>query len=531
MSRPKGMGERKGLYPAADPTAPGGMSQDELVSEMVTYHGWGKAEAKALTWTEQIEVVCQERLNREREKEKEMTTNPDKQPLFIGMPNSNDYIFDGHAGASPSGAERWMSCTASLAASRKFLETLSPNQQREFASGSSAARQGTTAHAAGEAGIRLMLGQISEAEYDNILLELSIDNEAGEAYDEDMAEHVTEHLDFIQQYHDAGHRIAVEQRVEAVIPVGEDDATYAILGSADAVSYPTPTEPVLTIIDYKHGEGKDVTVDENPQLRIYGLGVLGDLVDEDGNLPEDLETIEYVIVQPRSGGIKTFSESVDDLLDWRDDVLSPALTAALWGKGAEFNPSDEACQWCPAKGGCAALAKSRQDKAVDLFSVVQDAEYENGPGSFPETGLMSNDDLGDLYSQILGLTKLAEDMKAEVNRRLHRGETVPGFHLVNYQPPKFWAEDAATCLSVDTMEDEGARLSVVERDMLWKDPVLVTPTQALTLLKKAGLGNPEEELSDLIIQPEKRPVAAPVTDRRSAWTGVPPEQMFNEEEA
>ena len=59
--------------------------------------------------------------------------------LFIGMPVTRDYIFDGHAGAGPSGAERWMNCTESLGAARRFLETLSPNQQAEFAVGGSAA--------------------------------------------------------------------------------------------------------------------------------------------------------------------------------------------------------------------------------------------------------------------------------------------------------------------------------------------------------------------------------------------------------
>lgn len=498
--------------------APGIMPKAALIEELVDEHGYDIRKIDALSWPELINAV----------KENREMKNP---PLFIGMPYSNDYIFDGHAGASPSGAERWMTCTASLATSRAFLESLSPNQQREFASGSSAARQGTTAHAAGEAEIRLMLGDITQAEYDNILLELTVDNDEGEDYDEEMASHVAEHVDFIKQYLDSGHVIRVEQRVEAVIPVGEDDATYTITGSADAASYPTPEEPVLTIVDYKHGEGKDVTVDENPQLRIYGLGVLGDMIDEEGNLPEDLETIEYVIIQPRTSGVKVFSESVDDLLDWRDDVLSPALTAALWGKGAVFAPSDPVCQWCPAKGGCAALAEAQQAKAADLFEAVQDAEFENGPGSFPETGLLSNDDLGTLYAQITGLTKLAESMKAEVNRRLHRGEKVKGHKLVEYQAPRYWSDNADMALDPQTMVDEGGidlPDSIVSS--LWKPSVLTTPTQALAILKKAGVEKPDEVLASLIIKPEVRPIAASETSNKKEWTGVPPEQMFDIEE-
>jgi hypothetical protein len=521
--RPKSMKPRKGLYPEADPTAPGGMSQKELVSEMVKYHHWDKAEAKALPWTEQIDAVCQGRLDREREAKRvckdvhfavSMYSGP--APLFIGMPDSNDYIFDGHVGASPSGAERWIECTASLSASRAFLESLSPNQQREFASGSAAARQGTTAHAVAEAELSLALGVITQEQYDNTLLDLSLSPENGEEYTEEMEAYVADHVDFVKQYLDAGRTVLIEKRVEAVIPVGEDDNVHTINGSLDAGALPNDEEPTLTVVDLKYGEGKDVSVEHNPQVRIYALGLLGELIDEDGNLEHDIETIEYVIVQPRLGGVKVWTETLDDLLDWRDDVLSPALTKALWGKGATFSPSESVCQWCPAKGSCAALLQSRMDNASELFDVIQEAEYKDGPGAFPETGLLDNDTLGSLYSQITGLTKLAEEMKAELNRRLHRGEDVEGYHLVNYQPGRVWKDGAD-----EALEDE---------DALWKRG-LVTPTQAVAIaekeLKDEGL---VDQLKDLIYTPPKRPVAAPVTDRRKAWEGVPPEQMFDKEE-
>lgn len=433
-------------------------------------------------------------------------------PLFIGMPDTMDYIFDGHAGAGPSGAERWMTCTGSLEMGRRFLETLSPNQQSQFSVASVAARQGTTAHAVGELEVEVMLGRVDQTEADNRLMELTIMPETeGEAYDAEMAAYITEYVDLARQYAEAGHEILLEARVEAGVPVDEavsPEGVYVIRGSADLIALPTEDENVLTVGDLKYGDGIDVDVDSNPQVRIYALGVLGLLADEEGNLPY-LDKIVYHIIQPRLGGIKTWEESLDDLLDWRDDVLSPALSLALAGAagGATLTPSEKACQWCPARGGCPALTEQRMSSAADLFSVITETEFETGIlGAFPETGSLSDERIGALLSQIKGLTDIEADLKAEVQRRLHRGNTIPGWQMVNYQPPRVWKDGAAEALA-----DED----------VWKPQVLVTPTQALKIM-----GEDSAVLADLIDKPAVRPVAAPDGDRRKTWSGTPPEQMF-----
>jgi len=506
-------------FPAAPATAPGGMSQKALVAELVGKHGYTKAMATAMKWPEQIEAVITERREREM---RERINASQPAPMFIGMPDSMDFVFDGHAGAGPSGAERWMNCTASLQAAREFLETLTPNQQAQFAGANMAARQGTTAHAAAEIEVRVMLGTATEEEANNTLMELAILPETeGEAYDETMADYITEYVDLVKQYADGGHDILVEQRVMAAIPL-TDDSVYEIRGSADFIAMPTPEDKVLVVGDLKYGEGIDVDVDENPQIRIYALGALSELADDEGNLPE-LDEVVYYIIQPRLGGIKTWRESVDDLLDWRDEVLSPALSLALAGTagGATYNPSELACQWCPAKGSCAALAAQRLSSAKELFDVITEAEFAEGPGAFPETGSLTNERLGELLKQVEGLTKIKDDLRAEAQRRLYRGTQVPGYQLVSYTPPRKWADDAAEQLRPMDFDDP--------LNELWKQS-MITPTQALAALKKAGVTDPETMLGSHIVVPDKRPVIAPEGDRRKTWTGTPPEQMFPETE-
>ena len=437
------------------------------------------------------------------------------EPMFLPDPKFYDYRFSGHAGAGPSSAERWMTCTHSLRLSREFLETLTPQQQQQFAAANTAARQGTTAHAAAETEIRLLLGHIDQTEADLTLMELAVmPDEESEAYDSEMAETLGEYVDLVHTYgRDRGYEnVMIEQRVGASVfldgyPLDHPDRVYTITGSADCIVLPTAEEPDLVVADLKYGNGIDVSVEGNPQIRIYGLGALAQLIDLGRGLPEQ---ITYHIVQPRLGGIKTWTESTDDLIAWRDEVLSPALTQALTGVGAKFAPSDKACQFCPARGGCPALTEERVAAAADLFDTVVEAEYEHGPGAFPPAESLTDTRLGELLAQITGLIDIHADLKAEAQRRLVRGDAVPGFKLVSYTPPRKWSEDAP------------ARLKRVKA--LWKEPSLVTPTQALKMLK--GDDGAIRKVEDLIVHPDMRPVIAPEHDRRKTWRGTPAEQMF-----
>lgn len=507
----------KGKIKGAHPTAPGGMSEAQLRKELTTKHNYLDAEVDegAMSWTELIDAVIEGRKAREREDK----AGP---PLLVRDPDTNDYAFNGHAGTGPSSAHRWLYCTKSLGASRRFLETLTPNQQAEFAKSSTAARQGTTAHSAGEAELSAILGHTTVAERDATLLELAVIPEDGESYDDEMAEHVSLYVDLISEFIEerGAENVLLEQKLEAAVWLtGDHEGNYYLVrGSADAVINPTKAHKNLVIVDYKHGEA-DVDVEENDQVRTYALGALGDLTDDDGNLTVDLERITYYIVQPRNGGVKMWEESLDALLDWRDETLAPALTAALYddeSATAEFVPSDKSCQWCPARGACPALSLQRMEAATELFDVITETEFEEGPGAFPETGLMEDAALGRLLEQVNGLMSIQEDLKAEVQRRLHRGAEIPGFKMVSYTPPRKWKE--------------GAKEDLRERFPELFAEKIITPKQALALLQ-ASKEEAVEDVTGYIETPDPRPVAAPEMDRRKKWTGEAPESMFTELEA
>lgn len=160
------------------------------------------------------------------------------------------------------------------------------------------------------------------------------------------------------------------------------------------------------------------------------------------------------------------------------------------------------------------------DAAVDLFDTMIEAEIEGD--LFPETATLTNDRLAVLYAQATGLTKIADDLKAELQRRLHRGIPVPGYQLVNYTPRSSWKPEAEEKLDPETFDEDVIPEEVIEQ--LWQRKML-SPTQALKVLGK-GNEAAAKYLEGLIDRPAKRPVVAPEGDKRKPWTGVPPEAMF-----
>lgn len=531
MSKEKTARQNEGGFIGnAPPTSPGGMKQAALAEELIERHGYTPEQMDEFreftatgrrkktwrldAWGDMVEIVAQERRNRELEADLESASEPptyvEPGSLLIKDPDTYDYIFNGHAGAGPSASERWMSCTASLAASRKFLETLTVNQQKEFAVSSQAAQQGTTAHAAAETKARVILGEIDEAEADLTLMELAFVEDEGVSYDDDMEDFIQEYVDLVKMYHDEGREVLIETRVAAAVWL-DDDTVHEVKGSADFGAMPTGEDNYLVVGDLKYGNGVDVDVEENPQARIYALGMLARLADDEGNLP-DLDGVRYYIAQPRLGGIKKWEESIDDLLDWRDEVLAPALALALAGPegGATFNPEPKACQFCPARGSCAALGEQVLSSASDLFDTVIEAEMTDG--GF-DTGLLDDTRLGELLTQAQSLSKIADSLKSEAQRRLYRGRTVKGYQLVNYQPPRSWTEGAD-----EVFEDD---------ERMWAKKLL-SPTQAEKIAKTLNDPSLTERVEGMTHKPDVRPVVAPEGDRRKTWTGAPPEQLFPE---
>lgn len=251
----------------------------------------------------------------------------------------------GHARLSPSASERWLSCPASVLASEGLEDEESVY-----------AREGTAFHAYAELHCRMtILNSLSEKEFQDQLYSWrqEFSGVLSDGQEDEMHEYVIPYLEFIQEcLEEHPHSVLLlEQTLDTGIP--------HCWGTGDVVIV-SPTH--VHVIDIKYGQGVKVYSDGNSQFRLYGLGALplADLLGE-------VETVYLTVYQPRLDNVHTSEMSVEELLEWREEIL-PIAEAALQ-PGAPFGPSEEACRWCPLSGRCRAQVEA----------VFGDAPFEEDP--------------------------------------------------------------------------------------------------------------------------------------------------------
>lgn len=281
-----------------------------------------------------------------------------------------------HARLSPSSAERWLHCPASVELSESYSDESSPY-----------AEEGTRAHTVAEAHAAALFG-----------LPVPVLPEA----DEDMYRHGAQYAEHLNEFmvtddEKAPGFVRLEQRVYPGVP--------ECYGTADAVIVKPRT---IRIVDYKYGAGVKVYAVENPQLMLYGLGAL----EMFGDVLGVTEQVHITVHQPRMDHLDTWTISAQELREWRDYVVVPGA-ALTRSPEAHFAPSLSACRWCPASGDC---------KARTEYLTKRD---------FGDPGTLSVEDLAEalrVAPQMRDWLKNVEERA--LSRAYGEGETIPGFKVV-----------------------------------------------------------------------------------------------------
>jgi hypothetical protein len=298
-----------------------------------------------------------------------------------------------HATLSPSAAERWLQCPASV----RVVEALPATPDDH---GSVYAMEGTAAHALAEIMARSQIlkaftpGQLTKA-----MIKWRTQYEIAPDAEAEMAEHGQAYVDYLrmQLAEDPSAQLLLEQKLPTGVP--------SSFGTSDAIIVsPTKVESV----DYKYGLGVKVEATENPQLRLYGIGAL----EAYGDLLGEVETVRLTIFQPRLYHIDFEEIPAAELRAWRDSII-PIAESAL-GPDAPFGPSEEACRWCPASGNCVA-----QMEYVTLrdFGVKPD--------------VMTVDELAEALDQVPLIKAWCAAIEAyALNRVYSEGNPIPGYKVV-----------------------------------------------------------------------------------------------------
>lgn len=364
-----------------------------------------------------------------------------------------------HAFLSASASHRWLACPPSAKLCAEVPDEESPY-----------ARQGTDAHELCQYLVEKELGRDVTNPTQNL-----------EFYDAEMQESAEGYCSFVMEQiakskeHCPDPLVCVEQKLDYSKWVQDG------FGTGDCVIVADDT---LHIIDMKYGVGVLVSASGedgtgNSQLKCYALGAL----DTFGDL-YDIRRIKLSIYQPRRENTDTFEMSVEELLKWADEVLSPRAKLAYEGNG-EFS-AGEHCRFCRIKATC----RKRAAYSLEL------AKYE-----FAEAPSLTSEEIAAILPQIDTLVSWADDIKAYALERALSGTSYPGFKLVEGRSVRKYTDEAAV---IDVVVAEGF-------DPFEKKLLGITAMQKLL-----GKTKFDELLSGLIEKPKGKPTLVPESDKRPA---------------
>lgn len=374
-----------------------------------------------------------------------------------------------HAILSASTAHRWLVCTPSA---RLELE-----EGRDECSVYAA--EGTAAHRLAEIKLMYRFGKIGPSEYSSLYEEFKNDPEHSKYYNKEFEEYVDEHVEYVISETEGltNFHIYFELRVNFanVVPQG--------FGTADVLIV---TEDTIHVIDLKFGAGVPVSAINNPQLRLYGMGVL--------NLFPNTEFVKMTINQPRLESRDTETLKKSELLDWAFTFVKPRAEEAIKGEG-NLHATADACKFCKLRGKCKERADMQLAIAQQEFNIVDQKKnlVQN----------LSVEQLGNILEIAPLFIDWFKDVQSFALGQLAAGVKIPGYKLVEGRSNRIITDETKVkeiLLEVGFTEDEIMK----PREMLG-----ISKLEALV-----GKKNFAELCRDYLIKPPGKLTLAPESDRR-----------------
>lgn len=365
-----------------------------------------------------------------------------------------------HALLSASKANMWLNCPPSIKASEDIPDTTS-----EYA------KEGTRAHALGELNLRLFLNQITKKQYDKKKKEV-IENSV------DMPSYIEAYSDFVIERLGEAKKKTNDAKLEIEVKVDFSKWVPKGFGTADAVII---ADDCIEIIDLKYGQGVSVSAENNPQLKLYALGVL-----DEYSILYDIKQISMTIYQPRLDNISTFTIAVDELISWANEYVKPRAEMAFKGEG-EFE-AGEHCRFCKIRNAC----RKRAEENLKL------AQYD-----FRQPATLSNDEVAKILVQIDDLVSWSKDIKEYALSEAIKGVKFDGFKLVEGRSNRKYVDENTVASAL-----EG--LGFKEEEIYSKSLLTITSMEKLLGKKRF-----EECIGNYIIKPDGKPVLVAESDKRT----------------
>lgn len=370
-----------------------------------------------------------------------------------------------HAILSASGASRWMACTPSARLEEQF-----PDSTSEYA------KEGTLAHELCELKVRKnLIEPMHTRTYNSKLKKLK----EHELWQDEMDKHTDTYLEYIQglvHSYSCTPAVMVEKKVDfsSYVPDG--------FGTADCIIIADGT---LHVIDFKYGKGVAVSAENNPQMKLYGLGAYLEY-----SFLYAIDKVKMTIVQPRLDEvISEYEISTTELMEWAEEVVKPLADMAYRGEGTYI--AGNHCRFCRAKATC--RARARMNLEVAKFD-------------FKKPPLLSDEEVGEALKQAQDLAKWAEDLKDYALAESLKGKLIPGWKAVEGRGSRSFVNmDAAFATLCEHGYDES---------MLYERKPL-SVAQIEKLIGKEGI---QTLLEGLVEKSPGKPTLVVDTDKREAIT-------------
>ena len=381
-----------------------------------------------------------------------------------------------HSPLGPSSADRWIHCPGSMRASRHV-----PDQPSVYAV------EGTAAHKVAEECERH--GQKAQ----HYLGWTVLVREAGASYavnvDREMVDSVQEFLDYVDEF--PGDSLNESKvRFETLVPGG--------FGTLDRAKVGTKT---VHLFDFKYGQGKEVYAENNPQLKLLGLGFHEDYA----WMSPDVEEYVLHIVQPRIGNTSSWAISQEALLAWGQEVVAPAAKEALETKVPAMAAGDW-CTFCRIRSTCmvraSAVFSHVVDDFVDLDAAISDAE------TFGPRAALSPEQIDRVLHLAPQIESWLSDLKEHAIAEIMHGRAIGAWKMVEGRANRGWAKPDVE------VADELMKAGAAEED-IFKPRELISPA---AVEKLAAIGKKHPLLATLVVKPKGKPVLAPGSDARPALT-------------
>jgi hypothetical protein len=346
------------------------------------------------------------------------------------------------------------------------LEEPYPDSTSEYA------KEGTAAHTYAELKLGRIIGTVKNKEVKNF-------EKNNEYYSKSMTDYIETYTDLVMEKHaEAQTRskdaiLMLEQRLDFSRWVPEG------FGTGDTVII---SDGILEVIDLKYGKGVPVEAQNNPQLRLYGLGAWNIF-----RYLYDIKKVRTTICQPRLDNISTEELEVKELLEWAKTQVEPKAKLA-WDGNGEFKAGKH-CRFCRARSTCRARAEANTELA----------KYDFKPA--PE---LTKEEIADILAKIDELANWAKDVKDHALEQAEKhGVKWPGWKLVEGRSRRTYTDEDKIA---ETLKKKRYRIKDI-----YKPKQLIGITAMQKLLGKKKM---QELIGDYIVKPAGKPTLVPEDDKR-----------------